>query len=857
MAVRNKYSRFGLRADKNLSDLPDSQVALGNVLDDLVTGTPFSGFDLKVIDGLRNTNTTKSDLAELAGQESKYTPITQQLGETVIGDPEVTTPVLTIQNVIDNRKTILGDPPIFRGGDGPRATVFPGTAVSANSHIGVRPIFDDTNDFNVVSKDYWLDGYFGFSDGIHPTFEDNFGGIQWEGYLGVAQDETIGLRTNGYFLIEKEDGLKRFVPILSNTASNRTITLQENVTANLEFNVSVTSNTAFVDGVDEYKNRWIGNCVFVNDIFVANGTTYEVTSVEYDLDAERATSQPTIGITKIDGPENGVTGIIGDEFTLRNKVIGSEVQEFVIPGDLLFDGELRAYKMSLWWPKPKDIDPTDNRLNYPSKWATFDFADNTSSNPAPYVYWYENHPNLDGTLFSYQYFINNKISNRNERTETFVESSKQIFTQYNAPIFWKDAWLSMDLRWLGRNKFEILNKETGTATSEIDIQAGDRLVISGSVGGQISFVHFTVYQVNGDIIWTNPVGESTPDQIWDSLSFVCNSPDGPMPVLNGTCFAFVLKADGLQGIYMANTAVVAAGREETFQLINPSDAPNCYNFPGTTRYSLNNIKGDNIIHYPYNPPQVSFNDTYIANRIVSSFANTLNDSTESADVVVHPVDPAFGNSVGLTSANRPVAVYSHRGLDDASVTLQCVGVFGKEVKNFPEAPAGTNRIAVDSIEGIDVGDYVEYKGIIPTPTTVTNIIQTPVTINGEQYHEIELSNNLFANLPNAFTILFIKNSEINRYSSQGGLVIQDVSFCVLPFNTAPPFLGTPQGLSTSLEYPHVDTAGGRFIMEQFELEANTFPIFDPETANYNRGVRIQDGQGNTFFMIGSTIPENP
>ena len=49
MAVRNKYQRFGLRADRNLSDLQDNSVALGNVLDDLVADTNFTGFDLKVI----------------------------------------------------------------------------------------------------------------------------------------------------------------------------------------------------------------------------------------------------------------------------------------------------------------------------------------------------------------------------------------------------------------------------------------------------------------------------------------------------------------------------------------------------------------------------------------------------------------------------------------------------------------------------------------------------------------------------------------------------------------------------------------------------------------------------------------
>ena len=102
----------------------------------------------------------------------------------------------------------------------------------------------------------------------------------------------------------------------------------------------------------------------------------------------------------------------------------------------------------------------------------------------------------------------------------------------------------------------------------------------------------------------------------------------------------------------------------------------------------------------------------------------------------------------------------------------------------------------------------------------------------------------------------IKGSEIGRYSSQGGAVIQDVSFCVLPFNTAPPFLSTETGLSTSLEYPHLDTTGGSLVFEEFTLAANSTIVTTANTATYNRYVEIQDNQGNTFFLIASNAPVN-
>ena len=55
MAI-SKYTRFGLRADRNLSDLTNKSKALANILDDFTPGQTFTPSDLTVINGLKTTN---------------------------------------------------------------------------------------------------------------------------------------------------------------------------------------------------------------------------------------------------------------------------------------------------------------------------------------------------------------------------------------------------------------------------------------------------------------------------------------------------------------------------------------------------------------------------------------------------------------------------------------------------------------------------------------------------------------------------------------------------------------------------------------------------------------------------------
>lgn len=927
MAVRNKYQRFGLRADRNLSDLQDNSVALGNVLDDLVADTNFTGFDLKVIDGLRNTNLRQSDLAELSGQQSTYIPIGISGGITVVGDPEPTTPVLTVQNVIDNRKTILGKIPEYKGGSGPRAIIFQGSTLSANNWIGQTPIFDASNTNNISSNDYWLDGNFGFSGSFHPSFTDGFGGIQFEGYLGLTDDDNISLNTNGLFLIEKKYPSLGFVPILSNRANEgRIFTFNNTISNTTSFSVTVSSNSAIIDGTTESNNRWIATNIFEGDTFTINSSKFEVTQVTYDLLTERNDGNSVdIVVNYLEGPSTDVSASVNDTVILDRFTIGESAHKFSIPGDKLFDGELKNYRMTIWWPEPSTVDPTDTRQNYTAKYATFDFGDIGGENPAPYNFWYEVHPDLEGELYSYRYFLNNKLSMKNEKTDTFVESTKQVFSTYQPQVGYRNVMYDPNakVRWMGDYKFKLnINLDISPSSNDyqdekdhnaVAIEAGDRLILKCEYIPPLGtsdtiWAHFTIYEVDDDgrTFWVDPNGLS-PADLFATPGFLISGqipkpdfdPDLSTYTNDGSIFdpIVILKPDGLQGIYYVNSQTgnqisatgVALKASQAYATQNTTTYPLTYGFPSDNRYALENIKQDNI-SYDVGVGTTTQNawlsgtantgpgvGTNYGSRIVESFANTITANTTngsetipSRDILAHEWTGGSGNFHTNPLGNNLFAVYSHKGLDDSSVALQCVGVYGKEVKNFPEVPINDDVIAVDSTEGIDVGDYVTFEGIITNPTTVTQIGNGSANIvsalgttypngiytdpNGNTYHVIKISTTVTNNLPNAYTLYFIKGSEIGRYSSQGGAVIQDVSFCVLPFNTAPPFLSTETGLSTSLEYPHLDTTGGSLVFEEFTLAANSSIVTTANTATYNRYVEIQDNQGNTFFLIASNAP---
>lgn len=141
--ANRKYLKFGLRADKNLSDLDDKTEALNNILDDLSAaldenGDPlnFTANDLFPLIGLAqkglatnvNTEGQPLELTDLAGSTAQATAVTNTLLDVE--------PRLTIEDHIQRFKVILGDPPWIDGGDGLEATIFDSERINSGFSPG-------------------------------------------------------------------------------------------------------------------------------------------------------------------------------------------------------------------------------------------------------------------------------------------------------------------------------------------------------------------------------------------------------------------------------------------------------------------------------------------------------------------------------------------------------------------------------------------------------------------------------------------------------------------------------------------------------------------------------------------------
>jgi hypothetical protein len=96
---------------------------------------------------------------------------------------------------------------------------------------------------------------------------------------------------------------------------------------------------------------------------------------------------------------------------------------------------------------------------------------------------------------------------------------------------------------------------------------------------------------------------------------------------------------------------------------------------------------------------------------------------------------------------------------------------------------------------VSEGDFVQYEGVITEGTTVATI-----GINGV----INLDAGIVAALNAAATVVFIKAANKTVYGTE------NKEYCVIPLNTAPPFEGTPLGLTTPASNPNLSVRGITF-----------------------------------------------
>lgn len=134
-----------------------------------------------------------------------------------------------------------------------------------------------------------------------------------------------------------------------------------------------------------------------------------------------------------------------------------------------------------------------------------------------------------------------------------------------------------------------------------------------------------------------------------------------------------------------------------------------------------------------------------------------------------------GNTVATISGI--VLIYQDKGIEDRSKEVFCSGVFGKLTNGV--TATGSYTIVLDDVDGIAVNQYAhqyaQFSGYIPSSSKITAINPTTKTITLNKPVSKDILDN---------STIVISPDSYNR------------EMCVIPLDTAYPFVGTESGLET-------------------------------------------------------------
>jgi len=206
---RPSFNNVGLRRDLNLSDLENREQALDNLLNNLVTTDDGSTFDrndlLDAIKDISNTNVTQRSIALMAGLTVKNTVVDPNTGLLV---DKVAEPLITVKNQIDSILATTNDPPFFNGGDGLTARFYDTDAITDFSSLNINSKGSAVvSGSPVVTKTYWTNGLFEFSNKLDDALNGGNGAVQWTGWYtpDSSGPSTFSISTTGYIIVEFEN----------------------------------------------------------------------------------------------------------------------------------------------------------------------------------------------------------------------------------------------------------------------------------------------------------------------------------------------------------------------------------------------------------------------------------------------------------------------------------------------------------------------------------------------------------------------------------------------------------------------------------------------------------------------------
>lgn len=917
MSRKNKYLKFGARADKNLSDISNPTQALDNILNDLSTevdaegnSLSFSSADLLPLIGLSETGLGETlsesgqsaDLIQLAGNTVQTTSTNSTLVEVE--------PRITIKDYIDNYKVVLGDPPWTNGGTGPNTTFIPSDRLNANTtdalnseikantitpgnryrlegtlvnetqmnaisvtnkgsapavgdiFVALDPLPSDmsaynnmdvrnvtipngnsgTGNANALKADevfttkvdatleptigpvnFWTNGEFKLTGKLHPDMKNNFGGIQWEGYLTGYFD--LIFRSTGFFIIEQD---------LINDGSNN----------NWEFLKGVTSETiktfstvtwADDEGVTRIKfsdiNDWKRVCINMQIVLNSENGTVESVYKEWD-----ASSSSYFYYAKLD-ISVGSTESSGTIESFLFDSLSDELDTETIKVSRPTTGKRRRIRFTVYWPA------LAAGLQYPTK----EFSDIHAGRTLSSFYFYKNDGSTDSFgEYTFPYFNTNRASILKQDSTAKLTVKDTVSIEYTPSQKTKEVIYAYDD---SSNTVPVSNIAT---VQLVDDGVLESTVETSKVFSSAKVGDWVVVCPGFTTNWANAGSSMYAYQILEKLTgnlrvYVSANYGTSTGIALHTAHRILLVNNtGLVGLYARTaTANVTATLEKldtgtgsmnkTCKLISKNDlVVNIGFLGGTSAYGGHD-----------HPLRVTD-------------LGSITDASVDVTVANHPNDSSTGypNAYGLS------AIYSSRGLVDKSASSECTGVIGVEVlQNLAAsnvASANTQKVYVTSTLGVQANDIVYFVAAIkeadqanPSVTNSTKVVSTGSDGTGA----FILLNNpaggtqLTSAISAGATLVIVPNdygTDPDKYLNR--------EYCIIPLNTAPPFESTTLGLATPSTHPSLMVEALAFsnlvinpgASDVVEIGTQTFATADP--GKYIP-ISYTDSNGTTAYKI--------
>ena len=403
--MANKYQKFGLRADKNLADLDNKQVALANTLDGIKTDdTGFAPGDLLVVSGLRNTEVDQSDLIQVGNDNilTTYSPVNDP------NNPLPTVPLIRLVDRIENYKTITGTPPFINGGDGGSAWFVPSNHVTSASSIDETSTGADVLDINgadvIGPVDFWDNGNWRLGLKVNDTFIDTYGGIQWEGYTNLT---TFNIGSTGKYIIEYD-------PLGTGYEIVKSIYAES---IDVDYNFVSDDGTTTIVSVDEANLKYVTTGQYV---LGSDNTTHVVVSK-----IERDAGGAGVHHLTLDGTTSNISASGG---TVAFKMQQSEVETLSEEIRLrqTYTGDMFRIRLTVWWQDRGDSD----RLPF----KNFEFYD-IDSERYPFSYVYKSYTRGQTPVVgTFEHFNKNKAGPNAQRSTAVLSTSNTIAIQYDPPV---------------------------------------------------------------------------------------------------------------------------------------------------------------------------------------------------------------------------------------------------------------------------------------------------------------------------------------------------------------------------------------------------------------------------------------